>query len=196
MDWEQGEALRHFFEEQGWDFGDYDVERQVHDAKFKYLVPMFAAYSVIILLDSIVETQLFAYAEVAGRVHGSVFRPVEIRGHGLEPAAIYLKRVAAVDVKQDPAWEHLCHLEELRNIIAHGGGKPGESPEQHKKFERLVQAYPGKVALLDSPYNVNRDKGIWISMHLCRDFTREIEGFFKRLSEGTGLSHKGTRNAA
>jgi len=34
MDWEQGEALRHFFEEQGWDFGDYDVERQVHDAKF------------------------------------------------------------------------------------------------------------------------------------------------------------------
>src|SRR2546428_629673 len=92
MEWQEREALKRLAEEQNWDFGDYAVELDVLDAKFRHWVPRFAAYSVIILLDSVVETQLFAYAERIGRVWGSPFRPKDIKGYGINPAALYLKK--------------------------------------------------------------------------------------------------------
>jgi hypothetical protein len=44
-------------EEQNWDFGDFDVERQILDEEFGRWIPTLAAYSVIILLHSAVEVQ-------------------------------------------------------------------------------------------------------------------------------------------
>lgn len=178
--------------QRNWDFGDYDVERQVLDAKFQHWVPRFAAYSVIILLDSIVETQLFAYAERIGGVQGSAFRPKDIRGHGLEPAALYLKRGAGLDVKQDPAWKHLESLQELRNIIVHRGGDLGKFPEQKERADRLLQSYPKeKLEPRKNVYTFGGEMEIWISMPLCREFAREIEEFFKRLCKSAGLPEKG-----
>lgn len=194
MEWQEREALRQLAEQENWDFGDYQVEGQVLDAKFRHWVPRFAAYSVIILLDSIVETQLFAYAERIGRVRGSAFRPKDIKGHGIEPAALYLNQAAALDVKKDPAWKHLVSLQELRNIIVHRGGRQGEAPEQKKRLDRLLQAYPKeKLELRNNVYTFGGEMEIWISMPLCREFAREIEEFFKRLCKAAGLPDKGVQ---
>lgn len=190
---EERERLRRLAEEEGWDFGDYDVERQALDAKFQHWIPRFVAHAVIILLDSIVETQLFAYAERIGRAKGSKFRPQEVKGHGLEPAALYLKATAALDIKADPAWEELNHLQNLRNILVHKGGKQGDSPEDKKKLDRLLQAFPKeKLSLQENAYALRSESEIWISLSLCRDFVRTIEEFFKRLCNRAGLPDKGT----
>jgi hypothetical protein len=120
------------------------------------------------------------------------FRPQQIRGHGLEPAAVYLKRAAALDIKQHPAWDELNRLQYLRNLLVHKGGKQGDSPEDKKKFEGLLQAYPReKLSLGENVYTLSSESEIWISLHLCRDFVRTIEGFFKRLCTTLALPDKG-----
>jgi len=194
MEWQEREALKQSAEEQNWDFGDYDVETQLLDAKFQHWVPRFAVYSVIILLDSVVETQLFAYAGRIGRNRGSAFRPKDIAGHGIERAAFYLKQAAALDVKKDPAWRHLDNLQELRNIIVHRGGRQGDSPEQKERVNQLLHAYPNeKLELRENKYTFGGKMELWISMHLCRDFARQIEEFFKRLCKSAYLPEKGVQ---
>ena len=64
---QERDALKQLAEHEKWEYGDYNVEGQFLDVKFKYWLPKFAAYSVIILLSSIVETQLLAYARRVGQ---------------------------------------------------------------------------------------------------------------------------------
>jgi predicted transglutaminase-like protease len=57
--WEQGkEALNQWAKEQEWSHGEYSVESEFLEANFNYWLPKEEAYSVIVLLSSIVETQL------------------------------------------------------------------------------------------------------------------------------------------
>ena len=189
-EWHEREDLRRLAEEENWDFGDYDVQSQVLDEKFGHWLPRLAAYSLIMLLDSIVETQLFAFAERLGRKKGSNFQVKDMKGRGLEPAALYVKRVAPeLDVGKDPAWEDIRNLEKLRNIIVHRGGTRGKSEEQQKQTRELVQAYPGKLLL---PVTADTIYGeIWVSLSLCRDFAAKIEDFFKRVFKAAGLPDRG-----
>jgi hypothetical protein len=184
---QERQALKEMAEEQKWDFGDFDVERQVLDEKFGRWIPTLAADSVVILLHSTVEAQLDSFAERVGRMRGSNFGLHDTAGHGIERAALYLKRVAALTVKEDPAWPHLQNLQKLRNVIAHRGGKwAGLDAER----ERLLLAYPGKLRFPDG--SVAR-REVWISMSLCRDFARQTEDFFKRIFKSAGLPDKGVQ---
>ena len=184
---QEQEALRRFAEEQQWDFGDYEVERQTLEGKYRWL-PRLAGYSVVILLYSIVETQLLALAERVGDRQGSTFRVKDIRGRGIEQGVRYLKRVAALEVKKDPAWRWVKDLHELRNIIVHCGGRPTVSREHQQAVQRLAGTYKG----LFVGKSLHAPQGeLWISMDLCRDFAHEIQEFFKRLFGASGLSTKG-----
>ena len=94
-----------------------------------------------------------------------------------------------MDVKKDPAWEYLRNLRELRNAIIHRGGKRGKSQRHQLAMDRLLAAYPGRLLFPDGKDAFYGE--IWISMNLCRDFAREIEGFFKRLFKAVGLPDRG-----
>jgi hypothetical protein len=188
LEWKERQSLKQSAEEEKWDDADYEVERQVLDWKFGEYVRRLAAYSGIILLHSIVETQLMAYAERVGRQRGETFRVKHVEGRYLEQAALYLKRLMSLDVTQDPTWQCLRDLRALRNAVVHRGGKRGKGHEQQRAIDGLIQEYPGKVSLLN---HTIYGEEIWISMHLCREFALEIEGFFKRLFKAAGLRETG-----
>lgn len=188
MEWHEREGLKELAERENWEYEDYDVERQALDARFHW-VPRLAAYSIISVLQSIVETQLLACAQRVGSVRSSAVRVEDIRGKGVEQAAGYFRRVVSLDVTKDAAWDYLLNLRELRNAIIHRGGKRGKSQKHQLAMDRLLAAYPGRLLFQDG--NAAFYGEIWISMNLCRDFAREIEGFFKRLFKAVGLPDRG-----
>ena len=98
------EALRRLAEEQQWDFGDYSGERQIIEGNHRWL-PRFAAYSVVILLYSIVETQLLAVAERVGTNQGSTFRVTDIRGRGIEQDSSLLEASRDIRRQEGPGVE-------------------------------------------------------------------------------------------
>jgi hypothetical protein len=191
VEWQEREALKRLAEDENWDFGDYDVQSQVLDSKFRIWVPTYAAYSIIILLDSIAETQLFAYAERIGRQQGCTFRPKEIKGHAMEPAVKYLKKVAGIDVTGDPSWLHLDNLQWLRNTIVHWGGRTNDSPDQRKRVEEMLKGYGSKMDLRPNRELWGDESEVWISMSLCRELAEHVEQFFKRLCKIAGLPDEG-----
>ena len=127
---EETASLREMAEGKGWDYGEYQAEVQGLEADFQHLLPRFSAYSVIILLYSILETQLVAYAERVGTKKNAPFRVTDIKGRGIEQSRLYLRFVSALDIASNPSWQHLVDLRDLRNIIVHRGAKRGESKEQ------------------------------------------------------------------
>lgn len=184
---QERQALKEVAEKQHWDFGDYDVERQVLDESFGRWIPTLAAYSVVILLYSTFEAELNAFAERVGGLRGSNFVLNDTTGRGIERAALYLNRVAALAVKEDPAWPHLCNLQTLRNVIAHRGGRwIGREAERGQ----LLAAYPGNLRFPDGR---GTRPEMWISMNLCRAFAQQIEDFFKRMFKMVGLPDKGVQ---
>ncbi len=175
-EWQAREDLQGLAQKENWDFGDYDVETQVLDEKFRHWLPRLAAYSLIILLDSIVETQLFGFAERVGRDRDAKFQVRDMHGHGLEPATLYLKRVAPdLNVNQDSAWEDIQNLQELRNVIVHRGGRRGESPKHQEKLARLLKVYPGWLSLPRSPdYCLRRNLDFGRAVPALRDEDRGV----------------------
>jgi hypothetical protein len=135
-----------------------------------------------------VETQLRAYAEEVHKQQQSPFQVQDMRGCGIQQTALYLDRVAGIDVAQDPSWGHINNLRQLRNLIVHCGGRPGKGHEHQDLVNRLETAYPGLISMPDRwpPHNQ-----IWLSMRLCSRFVTEIEAFFKRLFHAGGFSEKG-----
>ena len=72
------EALRQLAEEEQWDFNEYQVERDQLAANYRLSFPRLAAYSVVVILYSVVETRLLAIAERIGR--DSAFRVQDMGG--------------------------------------------------------------------------------------------------------------------
>jgi hypothetical protein len=173
--------------EGGWEYSEYAGERDVLNEKFHTWIPTFAAYSATILLHSIVETQLYAFAEHIGKKRGSKLRVKDMAGQGVKRSAIYLERVLSIDVKTDPEWSRLNDLQSLRNIIVHRGGKRGESSEQQKPVDELVRKYPQALGLRKAD---GFHEQIWMSMNLCRDFAQNIDGFFERVFKASGLPNR------
>src|SRR5271166_1653552 len=173
----QHRYLEQLAKDGGWDFGDYAAERDTLNHDFRTWIPIVVAYSVTVLLYSIVETQLCAFAEHVGKNSGSQLRVTDMTGKGIERSALYLKRGLSIDVKTDPAWSRLKDLQSLRDIIVHRGGKRGESLEHQKTVDELVKKYPQKLELRAAD---GFHEQIWMSMNLCRDFVRDVDGFFER----------------
>ena len=180
-------CLAQLFAEGGCEDGEYAVERQVLDDKFHTWIPTFAAYSVAILLHSVVETQLDAFAAHMGRKLGSKLRLKDMGGKGVDRSARYLARALSIDVKTDPAWSRLKDLQSLRNVIVHRGGKRGESSEHQKTVDELVRRYPQALGLRKAD---GFHEQIWMSMNLCRDFAQNIDGFFDGIFKASGLPRR------
>jgi len=183
---EETASLREIAEGEGWDYGEYQAEVQGLEAKFRHWLPRLSAYTILILLHSILETQLAAYAERVGRTKKAAIRLKHIQGKGIEQARLFLQAVSTIDVGSDPSWKRLEDLRELRNFICHRGGKLAESKEQRQAVGRLLRSYEGKLAFPEAGKLYGFGE-IWVSMPLCRMFAQEVEGFFERLFKAAGF---------
>jgi hypothetical protein len=164
---EETTALREMAEREGWDYGEYQVEVQGVEAKFRHWLPRLSA-------------------ERVGRTKKSAFRLEDIYGKGIEKARLFLLRVSAIDIRSDPSWKRLEDLHKLRNFIVHRGGKLAKSNDQQQAIEQLVSSYKGKLAFPEEGRLYGFGE-IWVSMPLCRQFAQEVEGFFERLFKAAGF---------
>jgi len=190
-EWQERKSLRRLAEEQHWDYSNYDVECQVVDEKFRFWVPRFAAYSVISLLQSVVETQLFACADRLRSTRRAATTNKKGKRRGLERARQQLKAMSGFDVATDSAWPELLRLEKLRNLIVHQGGSLGKSKEDRTWSIRLAETYKGKLWLSDetNPYEPH----VILSMRLCTELADLVYEFFRRILPALGFADRGVR---
>jgi hypothetical protein len=183
--WHEHEALKAQAAEQDWEFGDFDVERQILDERFEFWLPRYTAYSVVTLLHTVLEAQLLASAERAHLQFKASFTPEDVRGRGIEAATLYLRRLGAFDARQDKAWPIICDLRDLRHLIVHRAGARGHS-EQHRQIaDRLEKAYEGRLEFPEGDSSWYGE--VWISVQLCREFITAVETFFDRAFDSMGL---------
>jgi hypothetical protein len=173
--------------QEGWEFETYAVEKVELDAKFRTWIPTFAAYSVIILLHSVVENQLLAFAERLGKKRGAKLRVKQLAGRGLEQTALYLEGILSFPVKADPAWRFVQDIQRLRNVIVHRGGRRGDTAEQQTALDDLIRRHPQKLQFHTAD---GIHEQVWVSMNLCRNFVCEVEGFFERIFRSAGLPNR------
>ena len=133
----------------------------------------------VVLLFSIVESQLTGVAEHIGKKRGVRLRVKHIAGRGIEQAAVYLEHILSVPVKAEREWHILQDLQAVRNIIVHRAGARGDHPTKQNEADDLARKYKGK---LDFP-----EQQLWISMNLCRDWVTAAERFFEQTFRLAGL---------
>ncbi|HEY2921218.1 MAG TPA: hypothetical protein VGK77_19720 [Candidatus Binatia bacterium] len=122
------------------------------------------------------------------------FQPTDVRGRGLEATALYFAKVGVYDLRQDPAWQTICDLRDLRHLIVHRAGTKGESDEHRKTAQRLARSYTGRVVFPVSDWSWYGE--VWISIPLCRDFIATVEGVFDRVFDALALPPRYQRRAA
>ena len=71
----------------------------------------------------------------------------DLYGTGVSPAKTYLVKVANLDVANDLGWHELSNLQDIRNIIIHRRGRPGESLDQRDLVQLLLKEYPQDLTL-------------------------------------------------
>ena len=70
-------------------------------------VPKYAGYSALVLLNSIVETQLLACADRVAEDESSVFRARDTKRSVFNESVRLIKKLTSIDAKQDCAWPYL-----------------------------------------------------------------------------------------
>ena len=193
LEWADNKALEKKAVDENWEFPDFEGERQILEAKFKFWLPRFTAYSVLTLLYTVLETQLVASAKQACSHKQASFLPSDIRGSEIEASALYLKRLDIYDLKNDPDWQKLCDLRDIRNLIVHRAGTKGQSDKHRSTAQRLEKSYANKVSF---PNNSWCAEEVWISVLLCRDFIATVEGVFDRVFDSLGLPPRWERRTA
>jgi len=181
-------ALEGFARASDMDPAEYLSELQTLDHKFQRWLPRVSSYSAVILLHSLVETQLLEYAARLRRHHELRIGVRDLAGKGVDAAKVYITKVAAVDIANDLGWLELKNLQELRNIIVHRRGRQGGSPEQQKTVKRLLDEYKEDISLTDRA-NVE-DCEVEISLRLCFHFVTEVDQFFQRLCLASGFQER------
>jgi hypothetical protein len=184
-EWSDNEALKQRAEKENWEFNDFDVERQVLDVRFRFWLPRYAAYSAVSLLYTVLETQLAAAAKRACAQMQASFQPTDVRGAGIEAAALYLERLGVYDIRHDPAWQKICDLRDLRHLIVHRAGTKGESEKHRQTAQRLAGAYGGRVVFPDRDWSWYGE--VWVSILLCYEFVETVEAFFDRVFDALHL---------
>lgn len=189
IEWQERQQLELLAGVQEWDEATWQVEGDILNANFKHWIPRFAAYSVVVLLQTIVETQLVACAERIERERASAFTPRDMRGQPMDAAVLFIERVTGHVARSDAAWDELQDLRQLRNIIAHRGGTAGDASDHVKTAERLAQRYPGQIVF--PPDAQWWESEASVTLPLCRRFADTVEGFFTRLFGALGLPTQG-----
>ena len=181
---QERDALKEMAEREGWEYEDYRLEDQFLDIKSHWL-DRLSAYSVVVLLSSVVETQLLAYATRVGKRGNSAFEPKDLHGSVLEKARVYVKKVSGLDLTDNSRWKTLKDLQDIRDIIVHRAGKPGD--DRAPQMQQMLSDY-GKIgfSMDENPYSFSKP-AIRLSVHLCRYSAREVETFFKDLFQELGL---------
>lgn len=141
------EELKRRARSHNWDAPQYFAEEDVLLDKFHHWLPRLATYSVVILLHSLVETQLHAYAGRLQRERNLPLTVSDIQGKGVEQAKRYILKVASLSISSDPGWQTLGDLVDLRNIIVHRRGRRGSAASHQNTFERLVRRYGDHLAV-------------------------------------------------
>ena len=180
-------ALDELATEKGWDYFQFHAESQVLDADYRHSIPRYATYSAIFLLYSFIETQLVGCAERVGRKKGTLFQVRDLKGTPLEATSLFLQRVSALPIQNDPDWNYLEDMRSLRNIIVHRDGRRGEQPKHRKEYQRLLDKY--KPELSENP--VGLDPELRVSVRLCMEFLEKSERFVKGLFIALGSQHYG-----
>ena len=188
MERQAQEALKSWAESEGWDFGDYCVEQQILEKNYGHWVPQYTGYSALVLLHSIVETQLLACADRVAEDKGSVFRARDIKRSAFKSPVRLIKALTPINATQDRAWPYLEDSQALRNIIVHRAGTRGQVEQYQKNFDDLLHCHKERISKIK---NLWSDDSLWIPMETCKFFTLEVEQFFKRLFTDLGLPAKG-----
>lgn len=177
-------ALEQIGKLEDWGSADYDLEHQFLDIKFDWL-PRMAAYSIFILLSSIVETQLLAFARRIGRGK-SPFDPNDLKGSVLDRVRVYVKKVSDLDLSQNEHWQHLKDLQDLRDIIVHRAGKPRWDDMKQRQHVEQMRKYPG-VSLDRNRHTLESDVELNFAVHSCKYFAAKVEDFFKNIFKDAGM---------
>ena len=162
---QERDALKELAEQENWHFNDYSVADQFLDVKFSWL-PKLAHYSVIILLSSLVETQLLGYAISVGQQQKCAFHPNDLKGSALEKAALYICRASGLQLNQNARWQLLKDLRELRNIIVHRAGKLPEDKDKQGQLQQMAKRYG--ISILEQPCAIHADSQLKISIYTCK----------------------------
>ena len=178
---ENDELLR-LARELNFEAGEYFMERQILDQKFQVWLPRFAAYSIIILLHTILEVQLSACARHVAKRTNSNF-PQAGKGSGFRASATYLADTNVYDAMGDDAWTTLEDLCNLRHIIAHRAGSKGHSKRHLKVAEKLATKYSSDLKFPDPDKDWPREA--WISLPLWNRYADSVEAFLEKVVVAT-----------
>ena len=182
------EALKSRAKSGGWDFDDYRIEQQILEENYGHWVPRYTGYSTLVLLYSIVETQLLACADRVAEDKSSTFRARDIKGSAFESPVRLIGALTPINAKQDIAWPHLKDLQALRNIIVHRAGIRKQTEKYQKEFDDLLRRHKERISKIKDHWSGD---SLWIPMETCKFFTLEVEQFFKRLFKNLGLPTTG-----
>lgn len=193
---EAADELKKRAESEGWEADEYFGADDVLREQFEHWLPKISAYSVIILLHSLVETQLDAYARRLRRERDLVLELRDIHGRGFEQAKTYITKVARLEIAADLGWHELSNLQKIRNIIVHRRGLEGDLADQQKMVRRLLKEYPKDLSLRapEALGLVNKNgQELVATFRLCSHFLNEIEAFFARLCQAAGFQATGLK---
>jgi len=185
----QIEALRQKARDEGWDDNDHQVERDLLEENLHRWLPKLSAYSAIVLIHSLAETQLMAYCRRLRRARALDLDVSDIKGHGIQAAKKYMTKAARLDIGSAPEWQHLTDLQALRNIIVHRRGQQGAASDQQEVVRRLVKQYPDDVSLTPDPDSAIQE--VRVTFRLCVGFLDKVGEFFQRLCRAAGFQERG-----
>jgi hypothetical protein len=172
-----------------WDPGEHDAELEAVREKFGHWLPIVSAYSALVLLHSLVETQLLAYAKRLRKQRGLQLDVSDIKGQGVAALKTYFTKAAAVPIGQDLGWQELKNLQDLRNIIVHRRGQQGPDVRQQQNVQRLVAEYSSDLSLTEGVSLESRE--LLVSFRLCHHFVDQVEQFFVRFCRAAGFQERG-----
>ncbi|MDP2606428.1 MAG: hypothetical protein Q8S00_28130 [Deltaproteobacteria bacterium] len=175
------EAAKH----QNWSEDALQLETDIIESRFDTDLPKLLRYSVVVLLHTIVETQLFRLANHLREKNKFSLKVTDFKGRPFDQAKLYFDKVVNLRISNDPAWDKLMDLSTLRDIIAHRGGRQGIDSTHQETVNKLIGKYKDEIRLIGSPNNP--DSEIEISNAFCRTFLDLIENFFDRLFKASGL---------
>jgi hypothetical protein len=190
------DKLRERAQSEGWEADDYFAEDSVLRENFEHWLPRLSSYAVIILLHSLVETQLVRCARRMRKDQTLSLDVKELRGSAISRAKMYLTKVANLNVGTDPGWHELSNLQDIRDILVHRRGRIEEDSEHKKVLQRLLKQYPKDITLspaLSHGFVDGNQQEILITFKLCLHFLNEIDAFFKRLFKLAGFQESPVR---
>jgi len=179
------EALARLARQQDWDESDYGAARSEVDAKFEHWIPRVASYSLLTMLQMVIETQLAATAKHLRELHRFPLKPNELRGDPVERSKVYFTKVASLPIGSDPGWQVLQDIGSLRDVIVHRRGAQGPDEKARKELRSIVARYPAGLIIHGKPDDSEAE--LELSLEQCKSFLRDVESFFERLFDAAGL---------